>query len=141
MRISKKYQGRFLFLLYKLRIDLWFYEVLNSKVIHLTKPKCRKKLKFNFEYTLTPFVPLVKRTWIIWQLLFFKVMFWKFSCKSRPRHFTWKPYMNNRPFILLSICTWFLKSVFHEIDFWTWFFVYFELDFCRLHRQQKSSLK
>ena len=27
----------------------------------------------------------------------------------------------------LSICTWFLKSLFHEIelDFWTWFFVYF----------------
>ena len=36
----------------------------------------------------------------------------------------------------LSICTWFLKFVFHEIDFWTWFFVYFKLDFFCL-----SSLK
>ena len=24
------------------------------------------------------------------------------------------------PALLLSICTWFLKSVFHEIDLWTW---------------------
>ena len=29
----------------------------------------------------------------------------------------------------LSICTRFLKYLFHQIDFWTWFFVYFKLDF------------
>ena len=29
----------------------------------------------------------------------------------------------------LSICSWFLKSLVYEIDFWTWFFVYFKLDF------------
>ena len=32
---------------------------------------------------------------------------------------------------LLTICTWYFKSLFHEIDFLTSFFVYFELDFCR----------
>ena len=38
----------------------------------------------------------------------------------------------------LFICTWFLKSLVHKIDFWTWFFVYFKLDFYCL---QKSSSK
>ena len=29
----------------------------------------------------------------------------------------------------LFIRTWFLKSLVQEIDFWSWFFVYFKLDF------------
>ena len=41
----------------------------------------------------------------------------------------------------LSICTWSLKSLVHKIDFWTWFFVYFKLDFHCLCSLQKSSLK
>ena len=40
-----------------------------------------------------------------------------------------------------SICTWFLKSLVHEIDFWTWFFIYFKLDFYYQSSLQKSSLK
>ena len=30
---------------------------------------------------------------------------------------------------LQSICTWFFESAFYEIDFWTWFFVFYKLDF------------
>ena len=47
---------------------------------------------------------------------------------------------------LLLICTWFLKisssrNWFFELDFWTWFFVYFKLNFYCLCSLQKSSLK
>ena len=35
----------------------------------------------------------------------------------------------------------FLKSLFHKIDFLTWFFVYFKLDFYCLCSLQKSSSK
>ena len=41
----------------------------------------------------------------------------------------------------LLICTLFLKSLVHKIDFWTWFFAYFKLDFYCLCSLQKSSLK
>ena len=31
--------------------------------------------------------------------------------------------------------TFYIFSLIFELHFWTWFFVYLELDFCRLHRQ------
>ena len=45
--------------------------------------------------------------------------------------------------IALSISTWFFKYLLSlkNLVRWTGFFFYFELDFCRLHRQQKSSSK
>ena len=43
----------------------------------------------------------------------------------------WNLKKKSQPLIYLYLI--FFKSQFHEIDFWTWFFVCFELDFCRLH--------
>ena len=43
-------------------------------------------------------------------------------------------------YIPLSICTWLLQisSLKYRV-WWTGFFVYFKLEFCRLHRQSNSS--
>ena len=44
----------------------------------------------------------------------------------------------------LLICTWFLTSLGYKLDFWTWFFVYFKLDFyclCSLQKSNRQKIK
>ena len=76
-------------------------------------------------------------------LIQFRISFHLPNLESERNKQWFKPclifYCNYNPFFL-SICTWFLHSLvwnikFDELDF----FFKFELDFCRLHRQYKSS--
>ena len=82
----------------------WFSE-LSSHSVNQTSSECRCVVKYSESTSLRSIV-----------------------CGSTEIHKkeNWKNLIEILP---LSSCNWVLKSLVYEIDFWTWFFFYFELDF------------
>ena len=86
--------------------------------------------------------------WVIWQLLWSKILLrlpppWSKVNATQNCCKKYKTFMNSKlsnwpkP---LSICTWFLQ--FSNLKYpvwWTWFLVYFKLEFYRLQQAEKSS--